>query len=225
MNTRPAWGLLAFGVLVIIGLFLSPIWLQEFKDYIQEAEEVSPFPAEFYQLPTQAQDIYIDLYDNTDHQMAIDLVAARLDPNVDIEEPNLPAIDANPQLVTELLTGNFVRLDAARSAQGSASIFRLSDGRTIVRLQNLNVINGPELVLLLSAYPNPSTLEDLNQAPQYQIVLGALKGNVGNQNYEITDPTFNIDNYMQGSVVIYCARYQLIFSFAPLAIPEEVPGS
>ncbi|MCD4684391.1 MAG: hypothetical protein K8S97_00455 [Anaerolineae bacterium] len=225
MNTRPAWGLLIFGALIIIGLFLSPIWLQQFEGYIKEAEEISPFPDAFYNLPSQAQDIYIDLYDHTSPQMAIDLVAARLVPDVDIEEPNMPAIDPNPQLVEEALTGNFVRMDAARSAIGTASIYRLSDGRTIVRLQNLDAINGPEMRVLLTAFPSPSTREDLNQTLQYEIDLGALKGNLGNQNYEITDPTFNIDNYTEGSIVLYSARYELIFSFAPLSPPEQIPGT
>ena len=55
---------------------------------------------------------------------------------------------------------------------------------------------------------------------QYQIDLGELKGNLGNQNYEITDPAFNVENYTSGSVVLYSARYQLVFSFAPLSAPE-----
>lgn len=225
MNTRPAWGLLAFGALIIIGLFLSPIWLQEFRDYIKEPEEVSPFPDAFYTLPSQAQDIYIDLYENTSPQMAIDLVAARIAPDIDVEEPTMAAIDPNPQLVVEALTGNFVRLDAVRSATGTASIFRLSDGRTIVRLQNLEAINGPDMRVLLTAFPSPSTRADLDQTLQYEIDLGELKGNLGNQNYEIVEPTFNIDNYAEGSIVLYSTRYEMIFSFAPLAPPEQIPGT
>lgn len=224
MNTRPAWGILFFGALIVIALLLSPLWLDQFEAYIQEDEVVAPFPDAFYDLPTQAQDEYLDLY-STSRQMAIDLVAARLEPPEEVEEPNLPAVDPNPQLVEELLTGNFVRLNAIRHAEGTASIYRLSDGRTIVRLENLDAIQGPELVVLLSAYPRPTTKEELDQAPQLEINLGPLKGNQGNQNYEIEEPTFNIENYMEGSVVLYDMRYELVFSFAPLSQPEDVPGS
>ncbi len=219
MNTRPAWGVLFLGALIVIALLLSPLWLDQFGEHIREEAVVAPFPDEFYDLSTQAQDEYLDLYE-TSRQMAIDLVAARLEPPNDIEEPNLPAVDPNPQLVEELLSGNFVRLSAIREAEGTASIYRLSDGRTIVRLENLDAIQGPELHVLLSAYPRPSTKEELDQAPQLEIDLGPLKGNQGNQNYPIEDPTFNIENYTEGSIVLYDARYELVFSFAPLSAPS-----
>jgi hypothetical protein len=144
---------------------------------------------------------------------------------VDVEEPNLPAIDPNPNVVQLLLTGDFVTLDAMRGATGTASIYRLSDGRTIVRLETLDAINGPDMHVLLSAYPRPTTQEELDQVPQSQIDLGALKGNQGNQNYIIDDPAFNIDNYQEGSVVLYSTRYNLVFSFASLASPQNIPGS
>ena len=219
MNTRPAWGVLFFGALVVAGLLVSPVWLPLFQDYIEVEQNVLPFPDAFYELPPEAQDAYLDLY-ATSQQMAIDLVAARLSEDVDVEEPNLPAIDPNPQLVKALLSGNFVRLDAMRYASGSATIYKLSDGRTIVRLENLEALNGPDMRVLLTAHPQPKTQEELDQVAQYQIDLGELKGNIGNQNYEITDPAFNVENYTNGSVVLYSARYELIFSFAPLAPPE-----
>jgi hypothetical protein len=225
MQTRPAWGVLVVGAVIVIALILSPIWLDQFSSYIEEPVAAAPFPDAFYQLANQAQDVYMDLYNNTSHQMAIDLVAARLADPVDVEEPNLPAIDPNPNFVQLLLTGDFVTLDAMRGATGTASIYRLSDGRTIVRLETLDAINGPDMHVLLSAYPRPTTQEELDQVPQYQIDLGALKGNQGNQNYIIDDPAFNIDNYQEGSVVLYSTRYNLVFSFAQLVPPQNIPGS
>ena len=212
------------GAIVVAALFLSPIWLEQFSDVLREEEVVSPFPDAFYALPNLAQDMYAELY-KTNQQMAIDLVAARLAEPVDVEEPNLPALDPNPALVRERVTGNFVTLDPMRSARGTASIFELSDGRIILRLQDLDVINGPDLHVLLSAYPRPTTREELDQVAQFEIDLGRLKGNVGNQNYPIEDPAFNIDNYREGSVVIYSTRYDLVFSFAPLTEVQPVPGT
>ncbi len=223
MNTRPAWSVLFFGAVIVVVLFLSPAWLERFSDYIKQEEVISPFPDAFYALPNLAQDMYAQLY-QTNEQMAIDLVAARLADPVDIEEPNLPALDPNPAQVRELLTGNFVTIDPIREARGTASIFALSDGRMIVRLQNLEAIGGPELHVLLSAYPRPTTREELDQVPQFEIDLGPLKGTLGNQNYIIDDPAFNIDNYREGSVVLYSMRYDLVFSFAPLAETQPVPG-
>jgi len=222
MNTRPAWGLLFLGALIVAGLLLSPIWLPRFSDQFLERAEEAPFPPEFYQLPGQTQDAYQTLF-ATNRQMAIDLVAARLAEPVAVEEPNLPALDANPAAVQLLLTGGFTTLDVMRGANGTASLYRLSDGRAVLRLEGLDAINGPDLHVLLSAYPRPTTQEELEQAPQFQIDLGPLKGNQGNQNYVIREPTFNVENYGQGSVVLYSTRYEMIFSFAALAAPASAP--
>jgi hypothetical protein len=218
MNTRPAWGILFLGALIVLALFLSPIWLKQFSGSIVEKQQAAPFPDAFYLLSNDAQDMYQKLY-STNRQMAVDMVEARLATPEDIEEPNLPAIDPNPASVQELLTGEFVALDPMRSALGTASLYKLSDGRNIVRLQNLDALNGPDLHVLLSAYPRPTTREELDQVKQYEIDLGVLKGVKGNQNYIITDPAFNVDNYTQGSVVLYSTRYDLVFSFASLAAP------
>jgi hypothetical protein len=223
MNTRPAWGVLTIGALIVITLIFSPIWLQQFSDYIEESEDVAPFPEGFYMLSNQAQDVYTDIYQNTSEQMAIDLVAARLAEPVEVEDPNLPVLDPNPTQVELLLTGSFNTLDPIRLAGGTANIYRLSDGRTIVRLEGLNAVNGPEMHVLLSAHPRPTTRGDLDQVMQYEIDLGELKGTQGNQNYFVNEPTFNIDNYQEGSVVLYSARYEIIFSYASLAPPQESP--
>ena len=45
------------------------------------------------------------------------------------------------------------------------------------------------------------------------IDVGALKGNIGNQNYEIADGT---DIAAFNSVVIYCVPFHVVFSTATL---------
>lgn len=219
MNTRPAWGALLFGAVIVVALLMSPIWLKEFSGYIEEDVEQALFPDEFYQLPNEEQDLYNALY-ATSQQMGIDFVGARLVEPEDIEEPNLPAVDPNPAEVQILLSGNFVPITPIRRATGTATIYRLSDGRRVLRLENLDALNGPDLHVLLSAYPTPTTQEDLDQVPQLQLDLGPLKGALGNQNYIIEDPAFNADNYVEGSVVLYSTRYEIVFSFAPLSSLE-----
>ena len=222
MNTRPAWGVLFVGALVVAVLFLSPIWLRQFSSYIEDEGDESIFPEEFFLLSNEEQDLYNEMYDASS-QMAIDFVGARLAEDVEIEEPNLPAIDPNPADVQLLLTGDFAPISPIRLASGTASIYRLSDGRRVVRLENLDALNGPELHVLLSAYPNPTTQQDLDQVAHLQIDLGPLKGNIGNQNYMIEDPAFNIDNYTNGSVVLYSTPYEIIFSYASLRPPPTSP--
>lgn len=50
------------------------------------------------------------------------------------------------------------------------------------------------------------------KAPGY-VDLGKLKGNKGNQNYTIPD---DVDVAAQGSIVIYCKPFHVIFSVASL---------
>lgn len=222
MNTRPAWGVLTLGALVAVGLLLSPIWLDQFSGYFAQEETEDIFPPAFYDLPREQQDWYTKLY-TTDEQMAIDFVAASLTAPTTIEDENLPVTDPNPGAVVEFLSGNFITIDPIRLATGSASVYRLSNGRYIVRLQNLDAINGPDLHVLLTSVSTPTTDEMLAEQSQFLIDLGALKGDEGNQNYFIEEPTFNIDNYTQGSVVLYSTRYDVVFSFAPLT-PTEAFG-
>ena len=44
------------------------------------------------------------------------------------------------------------------------------------------------------------------------VEIGKLKGNVGDQNYELPD---DLDPAAYGSVVIYCKPFQVVFSVAP----------
>lgn len=218
MNTRPAWGLLFLGALVVAALFLSPLWLRELSPYIEEPVEEAPFPDEFAALANEAQEIYSEMYDR-DRQMAVDFVAARLVTPEPLDEPNLPLIDPNPSGVTMLLSGSFVTLDPVRGALGAASLYRLSDGRRLLRLEGFEAVGGPELHVLLSAYPNPTSQSDLDQVARLQLDLGPLKSGAGSQNYLITDPAFNVENYTKGSVVIYSLPYDTVFSYASLTPP------
>lgn len=221
MRTRPAWGLLFFGALVTLVLLLSPLWLDEAAPYLQQEEDPGIFPAAFYELPEETQETYSNMYAGN-RQKAIDYVAARLaEPEV-LDEPDLPAADPDPANVQLFLRGPFVTVDAIRSATGTASLYRLSDGRRLLRIEDLDAIGGPDMHVLLTAHPAPRSREDLDSAARFQLDLGALKAVQGNQNYTIDDPAFNFDNYTEGSVVLYSMRYDEIFSYAPLE-PVETP--
>ena len=219
MNTRPSWGLLFLGALVVAALLASPLWLPELSPYIEEPEEEAPFPDAFYSLASEAQEIYSRMYES-DQQMAVDFVAARLTTPEPLDEPNLPLIDPDPANVTMLLSGSFVTLDPVRGALGTASLYRLSDGRRLLRLENLEAIGGPELHVLLSAYPNPTTKADLDQIPQYQIDLGPLKSSAGSQNYIITDPAFNVDLHQRQR----CALLAALRDGVQLRVADATPA-
>ena len=112
---------------------------------------------------------------------------------------------------TAIKTGEFRDADAFHKGSGRATIYRLADGSHVLRLEDFRVTNGPDLRVLLSEHADPMSREDL-QGEEY-IELGGLKGNVGNQNYVIPG---DVDVERQGSVVIYCKPFHVVFSVAPL---------
>ncbi len=131
---------------------------------------------------------------------------------------DLPVEEAMPQMMagpsespTAVKTGTFRDADNFHRGSGTAAIYQSPEGAHLLRLEDFSVTNGPDLRVLLAGHPDPQNRDDV-QGPGY-IELGSLKGNIGNQNYEIPEGT---DIGAQGSVVIYCKPFQVVFSVASL---------
>ena len=92
-----------------------------------------------------------------------------------------------------LLTGQFKGLAGHRGA-GTANVLRLDDGSHVVRLESLNVSNGPGPQLFL--VPGAG-----RTSPEGGTFLGDLKGNMGNQNYPVPAGT-DVTGPM--TVLIWC---------------------
>ena len=125
-----------------------------------------------------------------------------------------PAEEAMPDEMAEsgtVKTGQFRDADRFHRGSGTATIHRLPDGSHVLRLETLDVTNGPALVVILSPHPNPSSSADVHQTGYVE--LAKLKGNKGNQNYPLPD---GVDPATFNSVVIYCKPFKVVFSVAPL---------
>lgn len=106
---------------------------------------------------------------------------------------------------TEPLMGNFIDAgDGFHKAEGVAKVIDLTDGRTFLRLENLKTTNGPDLYVYLSSGKDASEIVD----------LGKLKGNIGNQNYEIPAGT---DLSKFNTVLIWCKAFSTLFGSAQLS--------
>ena len=130
-------------------------------------------------------------------------------PDKVMDDP-MPADDMNS--MTILAQGEFY--DIAHHGMGTATIYQLEDGNIILRFEDFEVLNGPEMhVYLAQIDPVPDTVGiELDGA----IDLGDLKGNIGNQNYELP-PDLNISEYK--SVVIWCVPFKVPFNASPLNTP------
>lgn len=105
-----------------------------------------------------------------------------------------------------VLRGSFTDADSFHKGSGEATVYKLPDGMQVLRLENFTVTNGPDLRVLLAVDSNPAN----------SVELGKLKGNIGDQNYEIAA---SVDASAYNSVIIYCKPFQVIFSTATLLEP------
>ena len=101
-------------------------------------------------------------------------------------------------------TGTFHGHGILHKTSGRATIYQESDGKLILRLTNFKTSHGPDLHVILVA---------VNDASADRIELGKLKGNEGDQNYEIPSGT-DLSKFQ--TVSIYCERFSANFGEAPL---------
>lgn len=85
-------------------------------------------------------------------------------------------------------------------------LYRLADGSELLRLENLDLQNGPDLLVYL--VPQAGQI-DLAGA----VGLGALKGNKGNQNYPVPS---GVSASAYSGVLVWCRAFTVEFAGAPL---------
>ena len=100
----------------------------------------------------------------------------------------------------------------AHETNGLVTIYRLYDGRRVLRLTQFASSNGPDVRVYLVA---ASDVQDEAAAKQAGFVdLGALKGNIGDQNYDVPA---SLDLTRYHAVSIWCRRFSVNFGAASLA--------
>ena len=124
--------------------------------------------------------------------------------------------DDSPELVA---SGRFKDADAIHKGSGDALLYRLPDGRHLLRFENFRTTNGPDLVVYLASHAAPAGADDVTGSDF--VSLGKLKGNVGNQNYLIPA---NVDVSAYRSAVIWCELFGVLFSPATLEFPTPEPN-
>jgi hypothetical protein len=127
----------------------------------------------------------------------------------EMAEPMPPEAESAEVGPVVVLQGQFKDADSFHKGSGKATIYQLPDGSHVLRLEEFSVTNGPDLHVLLAGNPAPTGRDDLGE----YLDLGSLKGNMGNQNYEIPA---DADLSQFESVVIYCIPFHVVFSTATL---------
>lgn len=122
------------------------------------------------------------------------------------QEPPPERASTGPVL---LGAGQFVGL-AGHSGTGDAGIFRNPDGSLILRFENFDIENGPDLEVYLVPGADQTSLADGS------IHLGALKGNIGDQNYELpADTELPPGEY---TALVWCEAFSVEFVGATIVV-------
>lgn len=101
------------------------------------------------------------------------------------------------------------------TTSGVVKLVRLADGSHVVRLENLDTSNGPDLRVWLTDAPVKEGRAGWHVFDDGEYVsLGKLKGNKGSQNYPLPE---GVDPARFGSVSIWCDRFDVSFGAAELA--------
>ena len=121
------------------------------------------------------------------------------------EKEKMQMMEEEKVVIPVSYAGNFIGVsDGIHDTQGDAYTIPLEDGSNVLRLENFQSTNGPDLYVYLSTDDNASEF----------INLGELKANRGNQNYEIPDDA-NLDKY--NKVLIWCKAFGVLFGSAELS--------
>ncbi len=109
----------------------------------------------------------------------------------------------NDQNLNVEYQGDFVDADSFHKTSGTAKIINIERKRYL-SFENFETTNGPDLFVYLST--DKSSDDFVN--------LGRLKGNIGNQNYEIPD---DVDLEKYDNAVIWCRAFSVLFGSAELS--------
>lgn len=132
-----------------------------------------------------------------------------VDKTVDESFPTATAASSTESMPqAKLASGEFRGL--AHETKGMAAIYEVG-GKRVLRLTGFETSNGPDVHVLLVAAPDAGDDKTVKDAGY--VDLGSLKGNVGDQNYDVPA---DVDLAKYGACTIWCNRFSVNFGTAPL---------
>ncbi len=127
-----------------------------------------------------------------------------------VDETPVVLTAPDPVVTYPVLLSESTLIDVAHGGSGTVLVLELEDGSRVLRFEDLDVLNGPDLVVILSD-------RSLSGADDYTdgeyLILGELKGNIGNQNYEVPA---DIDLSEWATAAIWCRRFNTTFNVASI---------
>ncbi len=203
--------IIALGIVLTLGVawyFLSPLFINQTVN--EDFPLANMTEADYNDMAEAMVDLDIDMptKDDLAQMTATDINTLEQEIIKAKNENGDENVDEQMHVSTEQQTvakGEFSGADSFHQGEGSATVYKLTDNSVVLRFENFKVTNGPDLRVVLAKDPN-------NVSGDY-IEIAKLKGNVGNQNYNL-DPNLDLDQYPY--VVIYCKPFAVTFASAML---------
>lgn len=180
--------LLIAGVIIAIPVLALAWWLGSPLFLDTEVNE---------EFPMAADAVIPD--DMTVEEVEAEMEEAAAEPDTEVMD-DMPE-ESGPTVVT---SGEFAGADDFHQSSGNATVYELEDGSHVLRFEDFEVTNGPDLHVFL--VPDGESMDEY-------VDLGSLKGNVGNQNYDIPA---EVDVTEFTSVIVYCVPFSVLFATASL---------
>ncbi len=209
MNTQ-RWIALGMVGLVVLCIASANLWLPIVRGGDEEEAETTPTPETA--LTEAAEEEGTPESTESVANILTPTPTATLDPSVaeilaDLEVEEL-GVGVDPFITR---AGDFTTNDPAYEAEGTASIYQISETQRVLRLESFSVTNGPDLRVILSPHEAPRTSAE-TLLPTY-LDLGKLQSPTGAQNYEVPEGE-GLSQYR--SVVIYSMSLNIVYASAPL---------
>jgi len=119
-------------------------------------------------------------------------------------------INNNPEKFNKVgRKGSFIKKDIIHKGQGLVYLLPFEKNKSILLFDDqVKIRSGPDLYVYLS------TKKDVRKGLGKIINLGLLKGTKGGQSYIVNNNMKDLDKYK--SAVIYCKKFEELFTFAEL---------
>jgi Electron transfer DM13 len=147
-----------------------------------------------------------------DREINEDFTASAATPEKQVSHSQTPAEQASETSTAAPARVSFGDFHGvSHPGTGSAAVYRQDDGTYVLRLKNLDIFNGPDLCIYAVAADDANDNDTVLEAGFLN--LGQLKGNQGNQTYELP-ADFDPSTYR--SISVWCQRFSVNFATAPL---------
>jgi Electron transfer DM13 len=142
------------------------------------------------------------------------VVDDRVDEVVPVAAPPVPQAQAPAAPAEPVVLARGELISHEHESSGAVVVLELPDGSRVLRLEDLNTSNGPDLQVWITDAPVIEGRDGWHVFDDGRYAdLGELKGNIGSSNYPLPP---EVDLTQMSSVSVWCKRFAVSFAAAAL---------